>query len=200
LTGGIGSGKSTATSFLVACGASLVDTDAIAHRLTAAGGEAMTAVRSAFGDGVIALDGSLDRAAMRERAFGNSHARRRLEAILHPLISQHAGREAALAHAAPAIVFDVPLLAESAHWRSRVDRVVVIDCRPETQLERVCSRPGWTREAAERVIMLQASRAARRAVADAVIFNDGISLDALQRDIETLWDLWSLPRQAPVEQ
>lgn len=200
LTGGIGSGKSTVASFFVARGAVLVDTDAIAHRLTAAGGEAMPAVRSAFGNGVIARDGALDRAAMRALAFGDTGARHRLEAILHPLIGAHALREAATAQAAPAIVFDVPLLAESTLWRSRVDRVVVVDCRPETQVLRVCTRPGWTREAAEQVIMLQASRAARRAASDAVVFNDGISLGALQRDVDALWDLWHLHRRSPVEQ
>lgn len=200
LTGGIGSGKSTVASFLVARGASLVDTDAIARRLTSAGGEAMAAVRSAFGDGLIARDGALDRPVMRELAFGDADVRRRLEAILHPLIATHALREAAAAQTALAIVFDVPLLAESSLWRSRVDRVVVIDCRPQTQVERVCTRAGWTHEAAERVIQLQAPRSVRRAAADAVIFNDGLSLGELQGDVDILWDLWCRPRQIAVEQ
>lgn len=200
LTGGIGSGKSTVASMLVNHGAALVDTDAIAHRLTDVGGEAIPAVRACFGDDAVTHEGALDRAAMRVRAFGDAEVRRRLEAILHPLIGLHAQREAAAAHAAPAIVFDVPLLVESSLWRARVDRVLVIDCLSKTQLERVCMRPGWTRDAAQRVIVLQAPREARRAAADAVIFNDGISLNELRHDVALLWDLWCRPRRNAVEQ
>jgi dephospho-CoA kinase len=190
LTGGIGSGKSTGAAMLVRLGATLIDTDAIAHALTAADGAALPALQREFGDAVFNTDGSLDRAAMRNRAFADATVRHRLEAVLHPVIGAEAQRQADAA-TAPALVFDVPLLAESNHWRTRVHRVLVIDCSADTQVERVSARPGWTREAAIRAIAAQATREARRAIADAVIFNDGISLSELQAHTEALWRLWN---------
>lgn len=189
LTGGIGSGKSTVAAAMVALGAALVDTDAIARRLTSADGAAMAALHEAFGDAVVAADGSLDRETMRRLAFEDAGARRRLEAVLHPMIGAQALHEAAAAQA-QVVVFDVPLLAESSAWRQRVDRVVVVDCDAATQLERVCTRPGWTRDTAERAIAAQAPRRARRAIADAVIHNVGIGLDELQCEVAALWRLW----------
>ena len=193
LTGGIGSGKSTVAQMLVACGAQLVDTDAIARALTEPGGAAMAAVVAQFGAGVVAADGALDRAAMRERVFSDGAARARLEAILHPLIGSEALRQAGL-HPDRPLVFDVPLLAESQRagaWRARVQRVLVIDCSIATQTSRVATRPGWTEAAALRVIAQQASRAQRRRVADAVIANDGCDLRALQAEVHALWALWN---------
>ena len=102
------------------------------------------------------------------------------------MIGAEAARQARAAHRG-AVVFDVPLLAESSHWRDRVDRVLVVDCREATQLARVMQRPGWTREAAQAVIAQQASRAARRACADAVIYNDGMSLEQLALEVDALW-------------
>ena len=189
LTGGIGSGKSTVAAMLAQRGAAVIDTDAIARRLTLAGGAAMPALQVAFGEQVARPDGALDRDAMRARAFTDPAVKQRLEAILHPLIGAEALREAAAA-TGRIIVFDVPLLAESAHWRSRVDRVLVVDCSAATQIERVAQRPGWTRDAAARVINSQASRSARRAIADAVIFNDGIDTAALDVAVAALWNLW----------
>jgi dephospho-CoA kinase len=194
LTGGIGSGKSTVAQILVQQGAHLVDTDAIAHALTAPGGRALPALRAAFGDAVFAGDGALDRAALRERVFADPDQRRRLEGVLHPLIGEEARLAAGLAGSAPMIVFDVPLLAESAHWRHRVDKVLVVDCSEATQVQRVAARPGWTPDAAERVIAVQAPRAQRRAVADAVIHNDGIGLDGrqgLRAQVLALWAHWA---------
>jgi dephospho-CoA kinase len=179
LTGGIGSGKSTVAHVLVDAGALLVDTDAIARALTLAGGAAIGPIRAAFGAEAIAADGALDRERMRALAFAEPAEKRRLEAILHPLIGTQAAAEAGRAGPGQAVVFDVPLLAESRHWRERVDRILVVDCPEATQLERVATRPGWTREAAARVVAQQASRAARRAIADAVIHNDGLPLDDL---------------------
>jgi dephospho-CoA kinase len=193
LTGGIGSGKSTVATALVACGAHLVDTDAIARELTQPGGAAIAALAAEFGPAAIAADGALDRDHMRRLAFGEPGAKRRLEAILHPLIGQLAGLRAAQAGTRP-VVYDVPLLTESAHWRARVQRVLVVDCDEATQVSRVARRPGWTAEAAARVVALQAPRAARRAIADAVIHNDGISLDGLQAEVGALWALWVAPR------
>jgi dephospho-CoA kinase len=190
LTGGIGSGKTTVAAMLVPLGATLIDTDAISRALTAAGGAALPALRREFGEAIFAADGSLDRAAMRTRAFADATVRLRLEAVLHPLIGAEAQRQADAANST-ALVFDVPLLAESKHWRARVHRVLVVDCRIETQIERVVARPGWTREAAANAIAAQASRESRRSVADGVIFNDGITLSELQAHTETLWRLWN---------
>jgi dephospho-CoA kinase len=190
LTGGIGSGKSTVASMLVPLGAALIDTDAIARALTAAGGLALPALRLEFGDEFFNADGSLDRAAMRSRAFADVAVRQRLEAVLHPLISAEVQRR--IDHSvSPVLVFDVPLLAESRHWRARMRRVLVVDCRIETQIERVIARPGWSREAASHAVAAQATREARRAIADAVIFNDDIGLAELQAHTEALWRLWN---------
>ncbi|MDP1899404.1 MAG: dephospho-CoA kinase [Rubrivivax sp.] len=197
LTGGIGSGKSTVARSLVACGAHLVDTDAIARELTAPGGAAMPALAAAFGAGVVASDGALDRNCMRQLAFADAGTKARLEAILHPLIGQEAHRQAAAAAARP-VVFDVPLLVESSPWRTRVQRVLVVDCSEATQIARVALRPGWTEDLARRVVAQQATRAARRAVADAVIFNEGLSLQALDAEVRALWSAWVGTTVAPV--
>lgn len=190
LTGGIGSGKSTVARCLQDCGAVLVDTDAIAHRLTAAGGGAMPALRQAFGESIAGTDGALDRAFMRELAFSDPAARGRLEAVLHPMIGEEARRQAAEA-GDRVVVFDVPLLAESRTWRSRVDRVLVVDCGESVQIERVMHRSGWSESAVRRVIAQQATRALRRSIADAVIHNEGLSIDALRDEVAALWRSWA---------
>jgi dephospho-CoA kinase len=189
LTGGIGSGKSTVAAVLVAKGATLVDTDAIARALTGAGGAAMPRVRHEFGDGGVDSQGALDRERMRELAFADPSAKRRLEAILHPLIGAEALAQAA-ASTRGVIVFDVPLLTESSQWRTRCDRIVVVDCSEQTQVERVMRRSGWHEEHVRRVIAQQAPRPARRAIADAVIHNDAQSLAMLQDAVHALWALW----------
>ena len=186
LTGGIGSGKSTVAARLVERGAELIDTDAIARSLTLAGGAAIEAIRDAFGATFIGADGALDRARMREAAFADLDARRRLEAILHPLIGAEAERRAAASSAA-LTVFDIPLLVESGRWRSRVDRVWLVDCDEALQVERVMARSGWTDSAVRAVVAQQATRAARRAAADAVVDNDGIGLEQLGLEVDTLW-------------
>ncbi len=190
LTGGIGSGKSTVAQRLVALGAHLVDTDAIARALTQPGGQAMPALAAAFGPEALTADGALNREHMRRLTFTDVAVKARLEAILHPLIGQEAQHQAALAAGRP-VVFDVPLLTESRHWRARVDRVLVVDCPEATQIERVALRPGWDAGGARRVVAQQATRAARRAIADAVIFNDGIGLEALDGELRALWTGWT---------
>ena len=190
LTGGIGSGKSTVARSLVACGACLVDTDAIARALTQPGGAAMPALAASFGAEIVAADGALDRERMRALAFTDPGAKARLEAVLHPLIGAEAQRQAAAAGARP-VVFDVPLLAESRHWRQRVQRVLVIDCEESTQVQRVMQRSGWTEEAVRRVVAQQAPRPARRRIADAVIYNDGLSAEELDTEVRALWALWN---------
>lgn len=186
LTGGIGSGKSTVAARLVERGAELIDTDAIARTLTLAGGAAIDAIRDAFGAAFIAGDGALDRARMREAAFADADARRRLEAILHPLIGTEVERRVAASSAA-LTVLDIPLLIESGRWRGRVDRVWVVDCAEVLQIHRVIARSGWTESAVRAVLSQQATRAARRAAADAVIDNDGTGLEQLGREVDALW-------------
>jgi dephospho-CoA kinase len=188
LTGGIGSGKSTVGAMLATLGAAVIDTDLIARTLTLPGGAAIEAIRAAFGASFIDADGGLDRPRMRQAAFDDADARRRLEAILHPLIGVEVERQAALAvEVAPALVFDVPLLVESGRWRGRVDAVWLVDCDEAVQIERVAARPGWSEAAARAVIAQQASRPARRAAADAVIHNQGISLAELAAEVRALW-------------
>ena len=189
LTGGIGSGKSTAAQGLVALGAHLVDTDAIARALTLPGGAAVPALADEFGADALTADGALDREKMRRLVFADPGAKARLEAMLHPLIGAEASRRAAASGGRP-VVFDVPLLTESSHWRARVDRVLVIDCDEATQAARVAQRPGWTEEVARRVIAQQAPRAARRASADAVICNEGLTIAQFQAELRALWALW----------
>jgi dephospho-CoA kinase len=189
LTGGIGSGKSTVAAYWVAKGATLVDTDAIARTLTEAGGAAMSALRLEFGDRLVDSHGALDRRRMRELAFGDASAKQRLEAVLHPLIGHEAMAQVARA-ANGVVVFDVPLMTEDSLWRRRCDKIVVVDCREETQVERVMRRAGWHEEQVRRVIAQQASRPARRAIADAVIHNDDQSLATLQAAAHSLWALW----------
>jgi dephospho-CoA kinase len=189
LTGGIGSGKSTVARLLAECGATVIDTDLIARQLTLPGGAAIPVIASAFGADFIDSTGALDRTRMRELVFADPGAKLRLEAILHPLIGQETEQQAESAGAL-SLVFDVPLLVESGRWRDKVDRVLVVDCRESTQAERVVSRSGWTAEAAAAVIAQQATRRARRAAADAVIYNDGITLDELAEQVARLWQRW----------
>ena len=190
LTGGIGSGKSTVAAMLVAQGASLIDTDGIARALAAPGGAAMPAIAAAFGPEVVAADGGLDRARMRELAFGHPETKRKLESILHPLIGQECERQAQAATGA-LIVFDVPLLVESKRWRAIVERVLVVDASEEIQLQRVVARSAWTPEAVRAVIAQQAGRPLRRAAADAVICNENLTLAQLEDEVRALWRLWA---------
>lgn len=203
LTGGIGSGKSMVADMLGAWGAAIVDTDVIAHDLTAPGGAAIDPIRQAFGPDVIAANGALDRPAMRELVFKSPESRRRLEAILHPMIRDETGRRASVAQG-HYVVFVVPLLIESGNWRGQLDRVCVVDCDPETQVARVQTRSGLTREAIERIMSAQASRQARLAVAHDVILNGGeTSLEDLEQSVRALHESWCMQAQqlpAPSEQ
>ncbi len=186
LTGGIGSGKSAVGDLFARCGVTVVDTDAIAHTLTAPGGAAMAAIRAEFGDAVASADGALDRAAMRAMVFADPSARKRLEAILHPLIRAESERQIAHKPAdSPYAILMVPLLIESGDYRKRVNRIAVVDCAESTQIERVMSRSGLARSEIERILAAQATRAERLAAADDVIDNDGALAD-LPAQIERL--------------
>jgi len=196
LTGGIGSGKSSVARRLAAHGALVVDTDALAHALTAPGGAAIPAIAAAFGAAMIAADGAMDRARMRALVFAEPAQRQRLEAILHPMIGDATRAHASRAGAGQAVVFDVPLFTESGTWRARVDRVLVVDCPTTTQVARVVARSGWTPEAVERTIAQQATRAQRRAIADAVLVNDTLTLAQLDDEVDALWAAWNLGRAA----
>ncbi len=190
LTGGIGSGKSTVATLLQQCGAHLVDTDAIARALTAPEGAAIPALRARFGPESIDAAGAMDRDWMRERAFADGTLREALEALLHPLIGAEADRQACAAAAQACVVFDVPLLVESSRWRARVDRVLVVDCSVQQQIERVVRRSGWSSDAVMRVIAQQASRELRRAAADAVIHNGSEDAAVLTLEVQALWRQW----------
>lgn len=170
LTGGIGSGKSAAADLLAARGALVVDTDQIAHQLTAPGGAAMEPIREAFGNGVVAADGALNRPAMRALAFEDPDARKRLEAILHPMIRAESERQCRAA-TTPYVVLVVPLLIESGTYRERVRRLCVVDCPEDVQVLRVMQRSGLEERQVRAIMAAQASRAERLAAADDVIDN-----------------------------
>jgi dephospho-CoA kinase len=182
LTGGIGSGKSTVLEILGELGAAVIDADAISRATTAAGGAAIAAIAQRFGSGFITPQGALDRERMREYAYASPGARQQLEEIIHPLVGQESARQvqAALQAGVSCIVFDIPLLVESGRWRAQVDRVLVVDCSPETQVARVVARSGLKPEAVRGIIAVQATRRARLAAADLVICNEGLSLEQLR--------------------
>lgn len=172
LTGGIGSGKSTVARAFEAHGVEIVDADTLAHGLTAPGGAAIPALRAAFGDEVIDATGALDRARMRRIAFADPGARKRLEAILHPMIRAETDRLAQSARS-PYLILMIPLLVESGDPRARCDRVLVVDCPEAEQIRRVMARSGLARTEVEAIMATQASRANRLAAADDVVDNSG---------------------------
>ena len=183
LTGGIGSGKSTVADLFAAHGVPLVDTDLIAHRITAPHGIAMPQIAVEFGEAFVAPDGSLDRARMRSLVFSDDGARKRLEGITHPLIRAETERERREARG-PYVIVVVPLLVESGKWKTRVNRVLTVDCSVETQISRVMSRNNFSREQVLAIIARQATREARLAAADDVIDNDNAPLAALKSQVD----------------
>ena len=184
LTGGIGSGKSAVATLLGELGASIIDTDAISHSLTAAGGAAMPDIATLFGNKYLTSDGALDRAAMRELVFSDQAARRQLESVLHPLIAQKTLAEAKQANGLY-VIFVVPLLVESARWKDRVDRILVVDCSETLQIERVTRRNNLTAAQVQAIMATQVSRTQRLAAANDVVVNE-TSLEALRTEVERL--------------
>lgn len=188
LTGGIGSGKSTVATLLAQFGAAVLDADAISRSLTAPHGLAIGPILHMFGAEFITPAGALDRERMRALVFGDPDAKQRLEAIIHPLVGQETNRQALAAQESGThcLVFDVPLLVESGHWRQKVNQVLVVDCLPETQITRVIARNALNREAVVAIMAGQASRKARLQAADIVIFNDTLTIDDLAAEVRAL--------------
>ena len=187
LTGGIGSGKSTFGALLQKRGAALVDSDQIARQVTGPGGAAIAAIAHRFGPEFVDDTGALDRGRMRELAYSAPDARTALEAIVHPLVSLHSSQQAQTAEDAGTrvIVFDVPLLVESGRWVQRLDAVIVIDCPPALQIQRVMSRSGLNRSTVEAILAAQSPRNIRRASADIVVHNgDNCTLADLHKMAE----------------
>jgi dephospho-CoA kinase len=184
LTGGIGSGKTAVAACFAAEGAAVVDTDGIAHELTAPGGEAMAALVQAFGSAVRQTDGGLDRAAMRALVFADPVARGRLESILHPLIRQAAFTRCRAA-SSPYVILAVPLLVETGVYRGACDRVLVVDCDDALRIARVGARSGLGEAEVRAVMAAQATREARLAAATEVLHNDG-ALDRLGEKVRPL--------------
>lgn len=173
LTGGIGSGKSFVARLFAACGVSVIDADYIAHTLTAKDGAALNAIIACFGASYLIAPGILDRAKLRQRVFSDAGALADLEAITHPLIRDALAKQTLSVAAAPYVIHMIPLLVESGQWRKRVDRVLVVDCPPETQIVRVMRRSQLSRDDVLAIMARQVTRAARLAVADDVIDNYG---------------------------
>ncbi len=184
LTGGIGCGKTTVADMFGALGATLVDTDAIAHALTAPHGAAMPAILEEFGADFATPEGAMDRVKMRALVFSDATARARLEAILHPRIRDATAAAAALA-TGPYTIFVVPLLIESGTWVGRVTRVLAIDCPEEMQVARVMARNSMPEAQVRAIMATQVTREQRLAAADDVVVNDA-GRDALQPQVERL--------------
>ena len=194
VTGGIGSGKSTFAAMLAARGAVHIDADQIARGVTAAGGLAMAPIATAFGQDLVADDGGLHRERMRALAFADASARQRLEAIVHPLVGQATAERIVQAEQAGValIVLDIPLLVESGRWSRQLDQVLVVDCSEATQIRRVIERSQLAPEAIERILAAQATRQARRAAADMIIYNDTQDLERLRAQAVRIAALFGL--------
>jgi len=185
LTGGIGSGKSVVAERFALHGATVVDSDLIAHQITAPGGAAMPLIEARFGSQFLTPTGALDRARMRALVFGDATAKLRLGAIALPGIRGECDRGAQAA-LGPYVIYVVPLLVESGNWKDRVDRVLVVDCTESTQIRRVIERNGFTREQVEAIMGQQATRSARLACADDVIDNDEAPLEHVLTEVDKL--------------
>ena len=187
LTGGIGSGKTAVSDLMAKLGAGIIDTDLIAHQITAPHGSAISLIERQFGADFIAADGALNRDKMRSLVFAKPEARKSLEAITHPLIRQETVRQALKLskEGSPYLVFVIPLLIESGSWLALIDRLVLVDCPEETQIERVMQRSNLPEEEVKRILAAQASREERLKYADVVIENQE-SLKDLEVEVQNL--------------
>jgi dephospho-CoA kinase len=184
LTGGIGSGKSTVSRLLAEHGAVIVDADAIAREVVAPGSPGLAAVVDAFGAAVLTADGSLDRPALAAVVFADPEARRRLDAIVHPLVRARATEVTAAAGPDAVVVNDVPLLVETGQ-AGTYDVVLVVEADPETRVARLVQR-GLTAEDARARMAAQATDEQRRAVADVVLDNSGTPSE-LEAQVDRFW-------------
>lgn len=184
LTGGIGSGKTTVANIFGELGASIIDTDDIAHQLTVPGGKAIPQIIAEFGHSSITANGAMDRAAMRQRVFADITQKQKLERILHPLIREETEHAANKANG-DYIIFVVPLLVESGNWKNRVTRILVVDCDEQTQIRRVMSRNGLTEEQVKSIMQAQATRQQRLSAADDVLVNEG-DISSIQMQVAQL--------------
>jgi dephospho-CoA kinase len=180
LTGGIGCGKTSAAGVFAALGAAVIDTDEIAHRLTAKGAPALAAIAEQFGAASLLPDGNLDRAGLRRQIFSDQAAKEKLEAILHPLIRQQAISEMAAAQA-PYSLLVVPLFFETGAYRDLVDRVLVVDCDEGQQVFRTMARSNLSAAEVQAIMANQVSRAIRVKQADDILSNRGRQEDLEQQ-------------------
>lgn len=183
LTGGIGSGKSTACALFAVLGVPIIDTDLIARRLVRKGEPLLDSLATVFGAQVIAPDGELDRASLRQQVFNDTESLRRLEQILHPAIRQSVHIELAGLQA-PYALIAIPLLLEKG-WQAEVDRILVVDCDETTQLARASLRDQADDETIRRIMAQQCSRAQRLAAADDILHNEGTP-ETLRKQVEQL--------------
>ena len=188
LTGGIGSGKSTVATMLARSGAVVLDSDAVSRSSTSSGGAAMAAISATFGPEFIDSTGALDRERMRGLVFRDSAARARLESIVHPIVQQKMAQQehGARASGCRVVVLDIPLLVESGRWTAALDAVLVVDCTNSTQLARVMQRSPMERSQVEAIIASQATSLQRRRTADAILWNEDLSLAELDIEVAVL--------------
>ena len=186
LTGGVASGKSTVSAILADLGAVVIDADALAREVVARGTPGLDAVVAEFGPDVLTPEGDLDRPAMGRLVFADDAARKRLEAIIHPLVIERMAEIETTAGEDDVVVHDIPLLAEGGR-ADTFDAVVVVDAPRDLQVERMLGDRGWTREDAESRIAAQATREERRAIATHVIDNNG-TLEELRTRVEAVLD------------
>jgi len=197
LTGGIGSGKSSGARVFAALGAAVIDTDEIAHRLTAKGAPALAAIIEQFGSSYQLPDGNLDRARLRKRVFSDHAAKEKLEALLHPLIKQQVVSEMAAAQE-PYLVLVIPLFFETGAYCGLVDRVLVVDCDENQQISRTMSRSQLSAEEVRTIMAQQASRAERIRQADDILSNRGnhADLEKQAQELHRHYLALALQRQA----
>lgn len=184
LTGGIGSGKTSAADIFSTLGAGVIDTDEIAHELTQPGGESISAIQQVFGEKYITAEGALNRKEMRNLVFYDMNARRELEAILHPLIRNEVSRKIAFSQA-PYLIVVVPLLLETGHYQGIVQRILVIDCSERDQISRAAARSSVDEQTIRAIMAAQVSRDERLKQADDVIINDA-DLPSLEQQVRAL--------------
>ena len=199
VTGGIGSGKSTVAGLLAQwTTGTILDADAISRNTTNAKGAAIPALVALFGDAILDDSGALNRTVARERAFSQPDFRAQLEAVIHPLVRDEMFRieRESMHKQSPVLIYDIPLLVESGTWRSKLNRVLVVDCGEETQISRVEIRNQLAPDAVRAIIRAQAPRTQRLAAADFVLCNDGISLPELAKQVQQLSNILLLQKTA----